>query len=67
MGPLQVHLGSLPETFTVVLGANKIQKVWFLHWKIIFFVNVVLHYFEALHVLLGPILDHLGFLEAIWS
>ena len=56
MGALQVHLGSLREPLMVILGSSKTKKVWLLHWKIVFFVNVVFHYIEALDVLLGPIL-----------
>ena len=56
MGALQVPLGSLPEPLMAILGASKTQKEWFLHCKITLFVNAALHYFEALDVLLGPIL-----------
>ena len=57
-------VGSLLEPLMIVLGASKTRKIWFSNKKITFFVNVVVRYFEALDVLLGPIFAHL---VPIWS
>ena len=57
---LQVPLESLLERLMLVLRAPKTRKVWFPNRKITLFANVVLQYFEAIDVLLGPILALLG-------
>ena len=58
-------LGSLPAALMIVLAASKTQKVLLLQAKItLFVIVVVVRYFEALDVLIHPIL---GPLEPIQS
>ena len=57
---LQVPLGSLPEPLMLILGSSSAKKIWFSDCKITLFVNAAFWYFEALDVLFGVLLAHLG-------